>query len=225
MRSFVLLSNKPWHDKLFIRLKESIQGKWIRITSKEEFNSKKLEEIDPAMIFIPHWSDLIPESIFARFECVIFHMTDLPFGRGGSPLQNLITAGHSETKISAIRVEKGLDTGPIYLKESLSLLGTAEEIFIRASDIIGAMIAEILEKELVPESQKGIPTIFKRRSPEDGDISNLYDMKEIYDCIRMLDANGYPPAYVDLSNFKIEFSRASLKSNEIIIADVRIIKK
>lgn len=225
MKSFVLLSDKPWHDKLFIQLQETILGKWIRISSKEDFNPRQLKEIDPAMIFIPHWSYLIPESIFSCFECVIFHMTDLPFGRGGSPLQNLIATGHVETKISAIQVEKDLDTGPIYLKENLSLLGTAEEIFIRASDTIGAMIAAIVEKELIPESQKGTPIIFKRRRPEDGDISNLTDIKRIYDYIRMLDANGYPPAYIEFSNFKIEFSRASLKSNEIIKADVRIIKK
>ena len=44
-------------------------------------------------------------------------MTDLPFGRGGSPLQNLIVRGFEETMTSAIKVTKGIDTGDIYLKE------------------------------------------------------------------------------------------------------------
>ena len=49
-------------------------------------------------------------------------MTDLPYGRGGSPLQNLIARGFLETKISAILVEKQLDAGPVYLKMELLFL-------------------------------------------------------------------------------------------------------
>lgn len=44
-------------------------------------------------------------------------MTDLPYGRGGSPLQNLIVRNHYKTKISEIRVKKEIDSGPIYLKK------------------------------------------------------------------------------------------------------------
>ena len=70
-------------------------------------------------------------------------MTDLPYGRGGSPLQNLIVRGHSETKISALKVEKKLDTGDIYLKKNLSLEGSAQKIFQRANTSIIDMIKEI----------------------------------------------------------------------------------
>ena len=47
-------------------------------------------------------------------------MTDLPYGRGGSPLQNLIVRGHKHTMISAIKCVKELDAGPIYLKKPLT---------------------------------------------------------------------------------------------------------
>ena len=67
-------------------------------------------------------------------------MTDLPYGRGGSPLQNLIQRGHNTTMLTALRCNEGCDTGDIYLKRSLSLCGTAEEIFIRADTIIEQMI-------------------------------------------------------------------------------------
>ena len=84
---------------------------------------------------IPHWSYIIPKDIFNLFNCVVFHMTDLPFGRGGSPLQNLIIRGYEKTKISALKVTNGIDSGPIYLKKPLSLDGTAYEIMIRASQL------------------------------------------------------------------------------------------
>lgn len=225
MKSYILLSNKSWHDQLFEWLKKSIPGNWFRITTQEEFVQDRLTEINPDKVFIPHWSYMIPESVFRNFECIVFHMTDLPFGRGGSPLQNLIVIGCKETKISAIRVEAGMDTGLVYIKKNLSLLGTAEEIFIRSSAIIGEMIEEILEKKITAQLQEGTPVIFKRRKPEDGDILKLASIEDVYDHIRMLDAAGYPPAFIETDHFKFEFSRASLKSNEVIIADVRIIKK
>tara|TARA_Y100000588_G_scaffold391484_1_gene500199 strand:- start:1371 stop:1829 length:459 start_codon:yes stop_codon:yes gene_type:complete len=152
-------------------------------------------------------------------------MTNLPYGRGGSPLQNLIVRGHNETKISAIRVEEGLDTGPIYLKKSLNLQGTAQEIFLRSSLVVEKMILEIIENRLKPVAQEGEIVEFKRRKPEQGNLEKLEATQQIYNYIRMLDCEGYPPAFIESENFRFEFSRASLKSKQEIIADVRIIKK
>ena len=67
---------------------------------------------------------------------MIFHITDLPYGRGGSPLQNLIERGYSSTKLTALRCTADLDAGPIYSQEVLNLAGTAEEIFLRADALI-----------------------------------------------------------------------------------------
>ena len=184
MKSYILVSEKKWHDELFLSLEQSITGNWIRIKKKEEFDLVALGRINPEKIFIPHWSYIIPKSIFAKFECIVFHMTDLPFGRGGSPLQNLIDLGFQQTKISALRVTSQLDAGPIYCKNELSLLGTAEEIFIRSSKIVGDMILEIIDNNLRPKEQEGEAVIFKRRNLEDGDISKLTNLSKVYDYIR-----------------------------------------
>ena len=81
-------------------------------------------------------------------------MTDLPYGRGGTPLQNLIIRGHSETMISAIRCEKKIDAGPVYLKKKLSLDGTAEKIYLRAYKIIEKMIFEIIQTNQIQNLKK-----------------------------------------------------------------------
>lgn len=226
MNTFVVLSEKIWHNELYETVKSTLpENRWIRISERKDFNVENLNKLKPNKIFIPHWSYIIPEQIFNNFECVVFHMTDLPFGRGGSPLQNLIVRGYKETKVSALKVEKGLDTGPIYLKEPLMLIGSAEEIFIRASKIIEQMIIKIIHHKLVPIPQTGKPTIFKRRKPRDGNIQNLENIDQIYDYIRMLDADGYPSAFLEFGNFKLEFSRVSVQSDKLLLADVRIIKK
>jgi methionyl-tRNA formyltransferase len=226
MEKYVLVSEKKWHDELFRCLKKSIPAEWIRIVNEAEFTMAKLEKIDPKIIFIPHWSHIIPAAIYDRYECIVFHMTDLPFGRGGSPLQNLIVRGLQSTKLSALRVEKGIDTGKIYLKKNLSLGGTAQEIFLRASDVIQEMIIEIVREQIIPVPQVGDAVEFKRRIPEDGNIAPLKTLNEVYDYIRMLDCEGYPNAFITIGEFRLEFSNAKfVDDNQTISAHVRITKK
>ena len=59
-------------------------------------------------------------------------MTDLPYGRGGSPLQNLIIIrGLKTTKITAFKCVAEIDVGPVYLKKTLSLEGNAQDIYFK----------------------------------------------------------------------------------------------
>jgi methionyl-tRNA formyltransferase len=225
MRRYILLSEKPWHQAIFENLQKREGEEWLWIQDKEAFTREKLEELQLEMILIPHWSYIIPEDIFKKFSCIVFHMTDLPYGRGGSPLQNLIVRKHEATKISAIRVDEGIDTGDVYLKKPLSLLGTAEEIFIRSAMVILSMITEIIDKNLSPQAQEGEVVNFKRRKKGDGNIAGLSEIEEVYNYIRMLDAEGYPSAFLETEYFKFEFSRASLKTGETIVADVKITRK
>ena len=227
MSCFVILSEKEWHIDLFQNLKKIVfYSNWIIIRNKNEFNFNKLNSLSPIKIFIPHWSYIIPPEIYNNFECIVFHMTDLPYGRGGSPLQNLIVKGHETTKITAIKVGRGIDTGDYYNKRDLSLSGTAQEIFIRSNSIIEEMINEIITKDLIPKAQVGEEVKFKRRRPEESDISDLTRKKMIYDYIRMLDADDYPNAFLETSFFKFEFYKSSFdtKSNSVL-ANVRITKK
>ena len=157
-------------------------------------------------------------------NCVIFHMTDLPFGRGGSPLQNLIARGIYETKLSALKCTAQLDAGDIYIKRPLSLWGTAEEIYLRASEITKEMIIQIVKEKPQLHKQQGKPVVFQRRKPSEGDIGNLKSLSEVFDYIRMLDADTYPPAFLDKNNLHIEFTRASLKDGHIL-ADAKIFIK
>lgn len=225
MSSYILLSEKSWHNQLFSNISTYKNAKWIRIKEKDKFNLEELDKIKPKKIFIPHWSHIIPANIFEKYECIVFHMTDLPFGRGGSPLQNLIVRRYNETKISAIKVVKEIDAGDVYLKRSLSLDGSAIEIFNRSAPIIEEMIKSIIDNDVKPVPQQGVPVIFKRRKPSDGNIDSLSSLQDIYDYIRMLDCEGYPNAFLENDHFRLEFSKAKFIDDQIINADVRIIKK
>ena len=224
IKKIIIANSNPIHKGLEERMLERLENCFI-INKPGDLSIANLEKISPDYIFFPHWSSIIPKEIYTIFNCVVFHMTDLPFGRGGSPLQNLIDRGIIETKISALKVSEGIDTGDIYLKEPLALYGTAEEIFIRSGKTMENMIKKIIKENIIPIPQAGESVIFKRRKPEQSDVSEITDLDKLYDYIRMLDAEGYPKAYIETKYFRFEFNRASLKANNTIISDVRIIKK
>lgn len=212
------------HDSMESAIRERLGLEVLRIRNAEELNLSTLAGFAPRYIFFPHWSWLIPEEIHQKFECVIFHMTDLPFGRGGSPLQNLIVRGYKKTMLSAIRCVKALDAGPIYLKCPLSLSGTAEEVLLRAAKVSEEMIEWIIHEQPIPVEQFGEPTEFRRRLPKDGDLAGLAELEKIYDYIRMLDADGYPSAFIENNNFRFEFSGATLNAEDIV-AKVKITRR
>lgn len=214
----IIVTVKSWNVKFTQQLKRKYpQWEIHSITTPDEFTYEKVRSIEPNYIFFPHWSWKIPKKIYENFECIIFHMTDLPYGRGGSPLQNLIVRGHKQTKISAVKVIEKFDAGGVYLKANLSLCGTADEILMRASMcIFNQMIPRIIKNDIQPISQKGKPIIFKRRKESDGELKPEMTLEMLYDYIRMLDGEEYPNAFISFGKYRLSFKRASLKKDRVI---------
>ena len=222
-RPLLLLSSRPWNGALADRLGQRLNRRVEMMAAPCQFKQEAVAKINPQWIFVPHWSHWIPETIWSAWPTVIFHMTDLPYGRGGSPLQNLIQRGHTSTMISALRCEAGLDTGDVYLKQPLSLLGSAEEIFLRADEVIEVMIEHIVSEEPIATPQKGKPVIFSRRTPDQSNLAMCPagDSPSWYNLIRMLDAEGYPHAFIDFNGMRLEFRRVAQRCDGLH-ADVRI---
>ena len=133
MKNYIVATIKDWNIAAYKRNVHKLVGNWHLVTDMEGLD-KIVDDLKPEYIFFPHWSWVVPERITNRYECVCFHMTDVPYGRGGSPLQNLITRGHKNTRLTAIKMVQELDAGPVYTKTELSLAGSAQEIFKRASE-------------------------------------------------------------------------------------------
>ncbi len=223
MKPVVIASHLAIHARVSVAL-QAAGYEVIHLATQEELENRSWKAQDPSHLFFLHWSYRIPAEIYDTYECIIFHMADLPRGRGGSPLQNLIAMGHENTTLCALRCCAEMDAGPVYLRSPLSLLGTASEILARAGRLMLPMVLEILEGNSLPIPQEGEPTVFRRRRPEDGNLAALTQLERVYDYIRMLDADGYPPAFLESDGLVFEFSRASIKQDHVM-ADVRIRKK
>ena len=209
----IVACSKKWFkiDQLNIQNNE-----FFIIKNKKDLSFNKVKLFDPDYIFFPHWSWLVPKNIVEHFNCILFHTAPLPFGRGGSPIQNLILRGFKRSPVCALKMTSVIDAGPIYGKKIISLDGSLSQIFRRINKAINKLIYEITIKNLKPINQNGKIVNFKRLKNEDNQIPKDATLKKIYDYVRMLDHPEYPNAFMIKNNQKFEFSSAKFKNGELI---------
>ncbi|MEZ5619320.1 MAG: methionyl-tRNA formyltransferase [Rhodocyclaceae bacterium] len=83
-----------------------------------------------------------------RLGCVNIHASLLPRWRGAAPIQRAILAGDSETGVTIMRMEAGLDTGPMLLRESLAIAegDTAATLHDKLAELGARLIVEALPR-------------------------------------------------------------------------------
>lgn len=215
MNKYVVVSSKDW----FRRHEKSSQFKKLKvieILNKKKLNISNLKKINPRYIFFIHWNEKVTKEIYENFECIVFHTSPLPFGRGGSPIQNLIIRGIKKSPVCAIKMTKVIDGGPVYDTMNITLNGTISEIFSRIANKIEKLIIKICKNNPKPLRQEGNVVKFNRLKNKDNKILNKHSIKEIYDRIRMVDGEGYDKAYIRFGNYKLELSDSSIKNKKLI---------
>ena len=85
----------------------------------------------------------------------------MPRWRGAAPIQRAILAGDAETGITIMRMDEGLDTGPMLATESVPITGdtTASALHDALADIGGRLIVDVLSGDLppsVPQPEDGV---------------------------------------------------------------------
>ncbi|WP_312257207.1 hypothetical protein [Stutzerimonas nitrititolerans] len=211
---YIFASCKQWHRPYFEALKREIPAHWLWVSQPAELLAA-LEQTTPRYIFFLHWNWLVPKIVWQRYECVCFHMTDVPYGRGGSPLQNLIVAGHSSTKLTALRMVEEMDAGPVYAKRDLTLSGTAQEVYSQAGALSADIIRWMVAVQPEPVPQEGEVVLFRRRVPEQSRLPQSAELDQLYDLIRMLDADGYPHAFIDYGEFRLQFRNVQREDGQL----------
>ncbi len=122
-------------------------------------------------ILRPHVLDLPPHG------CVNVHASLLPRWRGASPIQHALMAGDAETGICLMRMDPGMDTGPVYVCQSTTITATdtAATLHDRLAEMGATLLAErlddILHGRLTPTPQDDAQTTYAPMiKKEDGRI-------------------------------------------------------
>jgi len=84
----------------------------------------QLMEFDADLMIVAAYGLLLPKTVLQipRLGCINIHASLLPRWRGAAPIQRAILAGDSETGITIMQMDEGLDTGGMLLKESCEIL-------------------------------------------------------------------------------------------------------
>jgi methionyl-tRNA formyltransferase len=116
---------------------------------------------------------IIPAALLAELPMVNLHFSLLPRWRGAAPVERAILAGDRETGVSLMKVEEGLDTGPVYAERAVPIDDevTLDELRARLVDVASALTVETLADGVrglpEPRPQEGEPTIAAKITTED----------------------------------------------------------
>ena len=135
----------------------------------------KSKEADLLLVFA--YGHLVPEEILNVFKmgALNIHTSLLPKLRGAAPIQRAILNGDKETGVTFMKMEKGLDTGPIYEQEIIKISDqeTSESLTEKMSKVSSRKILQIIDNieknnfMLTPQNHKiatYAPKIIKEES-------------------------------------------------------------
>ena len=228
---FLLSKDNSWSNSLYEKLFDLDLRKEIElyyfIENNITFFMDGVKQINPDYIFFFHWSEYISKEIYENYNCISFHTSNLPNGRGGTPIQNQILDGIIKTKVNAIKTCQEIDAGDIFCSEEITLQGNLRDIWHTIADMAFLMIKKIIDTNPIPIHQiKTNLTAepYRRNLNNVVPFNKAKNMESIYRFIQMLDGEQYENAYIDIGNYKLSFSRAGIR-NDNVIADVLITKR
>ena len=136
------------------------------VTLKSDQALATLQAAQVQIMVVAAYGLILPAALLDlfRFGCINIHASLLPRWRGAAPIQRAILAGDTETGISIMRMDAGLDTGSVYLKQSVRIESndTAGSLHDKLATLGGRCIVEALDAlqadqiRPVPQSDQGV---------------------------------------------------------------------
>ncbi len=207
------LKNSPIHD---LALKHNLKIFTPKTLRDKEIQEKFFQFKADVAVVVAYGLILPPEILQnPRFGCINIHPSILPKWRGASPIQRPIINGDSETGVTIIKMDEGLDSGDIIYQENFSLLG--HETYRDLSQKLSVLGAEALIKTLknlnsnnftLTKQDHASSTYAKKIDKSELEIDWNLDVKEIERKIRGL--NGSMEAYFIHNNEKIKIFSAQI---------------
>ncbi len=151
-------------------------------------------EIGDILIFLSY--DRIFKSLHLNRHNLVIHESDLPKGRGMSPLSWEILLGNNTIIFTLLEANEGIDEGDYYFKDSIEFKG--HELFHELKHAQGEKTIEMVLKFIsnygsyLPVKQIGEPTYLKRRTPLDSQLDINRSIKDQINLLRIVDNQNYP---------------------------------
>jgi len=161
-----------------------------------------VRELNPDIIVVVAFGQILPKSLLdiPPHGCINVHASLLPRYRGAAPLNWCIINGETETGVTTMLMDPGLDTGPMLLSQSTALdenedIGSLHD---RMADMGANLLAETVNRlkagTVIPRCQNNADTCYAAMlKKEDGSIDWCRDARAIHNQIRGMSV--WPVAY------------------------------
>lgn len=163
------------------------------------------------ILFLISCSQIVSAEVRERYaHCLVIHASDLPGGRGWSPLVWQIVEGKDRIAVTLLEAADSVDSGPVWAKRWLNFDGT--ELVDEINAALFAVELELMDYavanvgQVQPQLQDATAASwYPRRRPEDSRIDPQRSLAEQFDLLRVADPQRYP-AFFDFRGQRYEIS-------------------
>lgn len=204
VKEYALTQNIPVHQLAKIKTAEAA----------ELFSSHQAD----AAVVVAYGRILPPSFLHApRAGCLNVHFSLLPKYRGAAPVNWAIVRGERETGVTTMRMDEGLDTGPIFLQRAVKIGDdeTAVQLMHRLAQLGADLLCETLSRlgELKPRPQQSIEATFAPiLQKEDGRINWKQPAFEIERIVRGF--QPWPNAHTEYGGRRVTIWRAAAEPQQ-----------
>lgn len=182
---------------------------------------QEFKKLDSDVVIIVAYGKIIPQNLLEipKYGFLNIHASLLPKYRGASPIQNAILAGEKETGVTLMKIDQGLDTGPIISQKKLEIRPDDnfktlhDKLSLRGADLIKETLLDYLEGRLSPTPQDNTKaTTTETIKKEDGRIDWSKPAVKIERHIRAF--NPWPGAFCFYNQKRLKIIEASLAKDQ-----------
>jgi len=201
-------------------VKEVAQSFGIPVLQPEKIleMADKIKDLNPELIIVVAYAQLIPEEILKipKYGCINVHGSLLPKYRGAAVIQAAILNNDRKTGVTIMKMDKGLDTGPILARDEISikLNDTAGTLYDKLSQLGAELLITTLRKyianKIKPRPQnKSQASYVRMLSKKDGAINWSRPAVKIERFIRAM--TPWPSAWSLWKDKRIKITEAQPK--------------
>ena len=195
-----------------------------------------IKTLNPEIVITIAYGQIIPEDFLnlPKYGWINVHFSSLPRWRGAAPVQWAILSADKETGVTIFQLDKGMDTGPVYLSESVSIERdeTTEMLLTRLSNIGADLAIQSLSKiqtgiKPVAQFNSGV-TLAPKVTKNDGKINWHENTDEIFNRYRALAGN--PGIWTLLGELRLKIDSLEISNRvekispaEVLISDEHLL--
>lgn len=166
---------------------------------------RTMEIPEEAVGVVVAYGRIVPADILERVVMLNVHFSLLPRWRGAAPVERAVLAGDTVTGVCIMRMEEGLDTGPVFARAETAIDDTDTAVVLteRLAAMGARLMCEVLSAPLgTPDPQSGQETYARKISSDEGEIDWTQDAEQILRMVRAL------PARTSLQGRRLRVVRA-----------------